>query len=104
MRPRWTFFSSMHRLPLRLGQARFRQYSVPSESDSEITLPPRSMTLRDSVLRDVAGTRDGHAFAFDGFTATLEHFLGEVHATETGGFRADQAAAVAQALAGAARW
>ncbi|CAM5262533.1 hypothetical protein SSTU70S_02686 [Stutzerimonas stutzeri] len=30
----------------------------------------------------------------------FEHFLGEVHAAVAGGFRADQAAAVGQALAG----
>jgi hypothetical protein len=32
--------------------------------------------------------------------AALEHFFGEVHAAETGGFRANQAAAVSHALAG----
>ncbi|MNP03082.1 hypothetical protein D3C76_949540 [compost metagenome] len=51
-------------------------------------------------MRNITGTGDRHALAFDGGTATLEHFLGEVHATEAGGLRADQAAAVARALAG----
>ena len=53
-----------------------------------------------SVLRHVARTRDRYAFAINALAAALEHFLGEVHATETGGFRANQAAAVAHALAG----
>ena len=51
-------------------------------------------------MGNVAGTRDGDALAFDGFAAALEHFFSEVHTAETGGFRANQAATVARALAG----
>src|SRR5690606_29337909 len=57
--------------------------------------------LARGVLGDVAGAGNGHALAVDAaLVAVLEHFLGEVHATEAGGFRTDQAAAVADALAG----
>ncbi len=52
------------------------------------------------VLRDVAGTGNRHALAIEAAVGALEHFLGEIHAAVAGGFRADQAAAVGQALAG----
>ncbi|MNV15154.1 hypothetical protein D3C71_1058670 [compost metagenome] len=51
-------------------------------------------------MRDVAGAGDRYALALDRQATTLEHFFSEVHATETGGFRANQAAAVARAFAG----
>ncbi|MNH24773.1 hypothetical protein D3C79_847220 [compost metagenome] len=45
IRPRCTFFSSSTASHCSSVKP-LSQYSVPSESDSEITLPPRSMTLR----------------------------------------------------------
>ena len=56
--------------------------------------------LLRGVLGDVAGTGNRHALAFEALVDTLEHLLGEVHAAIASGFRADQAATVAQALAG----
>ena len=48
----------------------------------------------------VSGAGDGHPLAFEAAVDALEHFLGEVYAAVAGGFRADQAAAVGDALAG----
>ncbi len=56
--------------------------------------------LLRGVLRHVAGTGNGDALAFEAAAHALEHFLGEVDTAIAGGFGADQAAAVGQALAG----
>lgn len=56
--------------------------------------------LARRVLGDVARAGDRHPLAVEAAATILEHFLGEVDAAEAGRLRADQAAAVAQALAG----
>ena len=48
----------------------------------------------------VAGTRNRHRFPFDAVPGVVEHVFAEVHATVPSGFRAHQAAAEVQALAG----
>ena len=56
--------------------------------------------LLAGVLGHVAGARNEHGLAFEGFAAGGEHLLGEIAGAETGGLRAQQAAAPAQAFAG----
>ena len=56
--------------------------------------------LLAGVLRDVARTGDQHALAVESGIAGFEHFGGEVDRAVTGRFRADQAAAPVQTLAG----
>lgn len=56
--------------------------------------------LARRVLGDVARAGDRHPLAVEAAATILEHFLGEVDAAEAGRLRADQAAAIAQALAG----
>ncbi|KAF1054307.1 MAG: hypothetical protein GAK43_00973 [Stenotrophomonas maltophilia] len=63
--------------------------------------PPAQLDdLLRGVLGHIARAGNGHAQALEIAATGLEHFLGEVHAAVAGGFRADQAAAVGQALAG----
>ena len=96
MRPRRTFFR-----PIRYSHCSSESpasaYRVPLESDSEITFAAHFHDLARRVLGDVARAGDRHPLAV-GRGHGPEHFLGEVDAAEAGRLRADQAAAVAQAL------
>ena len=56
--------------------------------------------LFDGVLGHIARAGHRHAHALEGLAAGLEHFVGKVHGAVARGFRADQRAAEAQALAG----
>ena len=56
--------------------------------------------LFGGVLRHVAGAGNQHAFAFNTVVAGFQHGLGKIHAAVAGGFRANQAAAPFEALAG----
>ncbi|VCX89126.1 hypothetical protein BANRA_00007 [Pseudomonas aeruginosa] len=96
MRPRHVL--QLHQVfPLLVGEPRLGIQGA-FESDSEITLPPISMTLRAywaTLPEPEIATRWPSSRGHD-----PEHFLGEVDAAEAGRLRADQAAAIAQALAG----
>ncbi|MNT29986.1 hypothetical protein D3C72_1657550 [compost metagenome] len=92
-------FQLQNRQPLLLGQTAFAiQRTLGVGQRNHLAAQVHDLARR--VLRNVAGTGDCHSLALDCQTAALEHFFGEVHATETGGFRANQAAAVAWAFAG----
>src|ERR1019366_4939166 len=56
--------------------------------------------LLDGVLRDVAAAGDQTYFAFQRVFASLQHFVGEVHAAIAGGLGTNQRTAPSQAFAG----
>src|SRR5690606_13568991 len=62
--------------------------------------PAQVHDLLRRELGNIAGAGNRHATILEALADMLEHFLREIHAAVAGGFRTDQAAAVAQALAG----
>ena len=97
--PAFDVFQFQQRQPLFFAQPGFAvQRALGVGQGNHFAAEIHDLTRR--VLRDVAGSGNRHALAFHGLPAALEHFFGEVHASEPGGFRANQAAAVGHAFAG----